>query len=76
MNVEKILDVFRCPQCAAKGKGVLTSVKKDWLACDCGRQYPIVEDIPVMLPEEGEKWFKLPVDELPTVTDHNRFIND
>jgi uncharacterized protein YbaR (Trm112 family) len=39
-----------------------------WLVCqepDCGRKYPIREDIPVMLIEEGDKWISTPAEELP-----------
>lgn len=75
MNIDEYTEILRCPQCAAKARGELTLVKENWLACDCGRQYPIVEGIPVMLPDEGEKWFKVALDELPTVTEHDRFVN-
>ena len=41
-------------------------LKKSWLVCrDCGRKYPISEDIPVMLIDEGDKWVKVAVDDLP-----------
>ena len=76
MNIADTIAVFRCPYCAGKGHGQLTNVKANWLACACGRQYPIVEGIPVLLPDEGEKWFKLPVAELPDIQEHNRFMND
>jgi uncharacterized protein YbaR (Trm112 family) len=39
-----------------------------WLVCqepDCGRKYPIREDIPVMLIEEGDKWINIAVEDLP-----------
>ncbi len=75
MNIAEYIEILRCPACAGKGRGELTAVKEDWLACDCGRQYPIVEGIPVMLPDEGEKWFKIPADELPEITEHDRFVN-
>ena len=76
MKIDEYIAIFRCPHCAPKGKGVLHAVKEDWLACDCGRQYPIVQGIPIMLPEEGEKWFKVPVEQLPAITEHDRFVND
>ena len=37
-----------------------------WLICqDCGRKYPIVDDIPVMLIDEGDKWIDTAPDQLP-----------
>jgi hypothetical protein len=47
---------------------LLKLVKDTWLVCqepDCGRKYPIVDDIPVMLIEEGDKWISVSVDDLP-----------
>jgi uncharacterized protein YbaR (Trm112 family) len=47
---------------------MLKLVKETWLVCqepDCGRKYPILDDIPVMLIEEGDKWINVPEDELP-----------
>ena len=77
MISQEYLELLRCPQCAGKGKGELKSVKDNWLSCQsCGRQYPVVQGIPVMLPEEGDKWFKLPPEELPDIAEHNRFVND
>jgi hypothetical protein len=61
-----LLEILRCPACAPEGKGVLTLVKEAWLVCpDCGRKYPIVEDIPVMLIYEGDKWIATDQDSLP-----------
>ncbi len=47
--------------------GVLDLVRENsWLVCrDCGRKYPIREDIPVMLIETGEKWMATAVADLP-----------
>jgi uncharacterized protein YbaR (Trm112 family) len=39
-----------------------------WLVCqepDCGRKYPIKEDIPVMLIDEGDRWIDTAVEDLP-----------
>jgi hypothetical protein len=45
----------------------LDLVREDsWLVCqDCGRKYPIRDDIPVMLIEVGEKWMETEVPDLP-----------
>jgi hypothetical protein len=41
-------------------------VQESWLVCrDCGRKYPIRQDIPVMLIDEGDKWINTAVEELP-----------
>jgi uncharacterized protein YbaR (Trm112 family) len=40
--------------------------KDAWLICqDCGRKYPIVDDIPVMLIDEGDKWVDVETKKLP-----------
>ncbi len=63
-----LLEILRCPVCVREAgkEGKLTLVKDTWLVCqDCGRKYPIVEDIPVMLIDEGDKRTQTPVDSLP-----------
>ncbi len=66
MVSQELLNLLRCPVCVQEGKGELRLVKETWLICDgCGRKYPIREDIPVMLIEEGDKWQSVPEDELP-----------
>jgi uncharacterized protein YbaR (Trm112 family) len=63
-----LLEILRCPVCVREtGKqGVLTVFKNSWLVCsECNRKYPIVEDIPVMLIDEGDKWVATAVDALP-----------
>jgi uncharacterized protein YbaR (Trm112 family) len=63
---EELLEILRCPVCVQEQKGALTLVKESWLVCEnCGRKYPIVDDIPVMLITEGDKWIDTPVDSLP-----------
>ncbi len=63
---QDLLEILRCPVCVQEGKGELELVKETWLVChDCDRKYPIRDDIPVMLIEEGDKWREIPVDELP-----------
>ncbi len=61
-----LLEILRCPACVREKEGRLVLLKGAWLVCqDCGRKYPIVEDIPVMLIEEGDKWAKTSEEELP-----------
>ncbi len=63
---QDLLEILRCPVCVQEDKGVLALVKETWLVChDCGRKYPIRDDIPVMLIEEGDKWRETPVEQLP-----------
>jgi uncharacterized protein len=62
----ELLEILRCPACVQEKEGLLDLVKETWLVCrDCGRKYPITEDIPVMLIEEGDKWVNTPQDQLP-----------
>jgi uncharacterized protein len=61
-----LLEILRCPACVREKDGLLKLYKDTWLICqDCGRKYPISEDIPVMLIEEGEKWVKVAENDLP-----------
>ena len=65
-----LLEILRCPVCVREeGKeGLLSVVKETWLVCQeegCGRKYPIVDDIPVMLIETGDKWVGTAVTDLP-----------
>ena len=70
------LDIFRCPYCAPKGSGRLVAVKENWLGClDCERNYPLVKDIPVLIPEEGDKWLKVSLDQLPDIDNYDRFMS-
>jgi uncharacterized protein len=76
MIAQDLLDILRCPYCVTgdtrrpgDDPGQLELVKDSWLVClepDCGRKYPIVEDIPVMMIEAGSRWISTPVAELPT----------
>jgi len=57
MVSKDLLEILRCPACVRETEGMLDLYKETWLICrDCGRKYPIVEDIPVMLIDEGDKW--------------------
>jgi len=63
---KELLDILRCPACVREKEGLLDLVQDSWLVCkECGRKYPIVEDIPVMLIDEGDKWVNTAVDKLP-----------
>lgn len=45
---EELLEVLACPYCK-----VSVELEKDKLVCpDCGREFPIVDGIPNMLPDE------------------------
>lgn len=62
----ELLEILRCPVCVHDKEGLLDFIKESWLVCkDCGRKYPVVEDIPVMLIDEGDKWVNIDVDQLP-----------
>jgi uncharacterized protein YbaR (Trm112 family) len=70
---QEYLELLRCPHCAASGGGQLSEAADSWLSCgDCGAQYPVVDGIPVMLPEEGEKWRGKAASELPEISSHQR----
>ncbi len=71
-----LLEILRCPHCVSgdtrkpgDDPGQLELVRNGlWLVCrepDCGRKYPIREDIPVMLIEEGDKWVNTGTGNLP-----------
>ena len=61
-----LLEILRCPNCVREKDGLLKLYAETWLICqDCGRKYPIVEEIPVMLIEEGDKWVKTAEKDLP-----------
>ena len=63
---QELLEILRCPACVREKDGLLKLYKDTWLICqDCGRKYPITEDIPVMLIEEGEKWLQVAENDLP-----------
>jgi uncharacterized protein YbaR (Trm112 family) len=66
MVSKELLEILRCPACVREKNGLLTVYKDSWLICqDCSRKYPIVDDIPVMLIDEGDKWTNKSVDMLP-----------
>lgn len=66
---KELLEILRCPADVrnAPDAGRLDLVNEAWLVCrDCGRKYPIKNDIPIMLIEEGDKYKSTPVDQLGT----------
>jgi len=61
-----LLEILRCPVCVHDKGGHLVLIKDSWLVCqDCGRKYPIVEDIPVMLINVGDRWTATAEADLP-----------
>jgi uncharacterized protein YbaR (Trm112 family) len=76
MVSQDLLDILRCPACVSgpnrregPDPGRLELVNGVWLVCQeegCNRKYPIRDDIPIMLIEEGDKHRDVPVDELGT----------
>ncbi|HNZ14698.1 MAG TPA: hypothetical protein PK791_05700 [Anaerolineaceae bacterium] len=66
MIQKELLDLLRCPVCAKEEKGTLEYFKDTWLICqDCARKYPIWDDIPIMLIDEGDKWQATDKEALP-----------
>jgi uncharacterized protein YbaR (Trm112 family) len=74
MVSQELLEILRCPACVSgptrregPDPGRLELVNGVWLVCQeegCGRKYPIRDDIPIMLIEEGDKYRDTPVEEL------------
>jgi len=63
---QDLLDILRCPACVKEKDGLLEQVREVWLVCrDCDRKYPIVEEIPVMLISEGDRWQSTAIANLP-----------
>lgn len=48
---QDLLDILACPAC----KTPVTVEAEELVCAACGRRYPIRNDIPVMLIEEGDK---------------------
>ena len=64
--LNELLPILRCPACASTTGGELRFTKNMWLVCkDCQRKYPIINNIPIMLVEEGNKWIKTPDEKIP-----------
>jgi hypothetical protein len=66
MLSKDLLEILRCPACVREKEGLLRLERENWLVCsDCGRKYPIVDEIPVMLIDEGDKWIDTAAEKLP-----------
>ena len=66
MVSQELLDLLRCPNCVSEREGLLEYYREAWLICqECGRKYPIRDDIPVMLIDVGDKWRETPKEQLP-----------
>ena len=68
MVSEELLEILRCPACVQQSEGMLELMHDTWLVCreeDCGRKYPIRDDIPVRLIDEGDKWVQTSLVDLP-----------
>ena len=66
MVSQELLEILRCPACVREKNGLLSLSHETWLVCqDCVRKYPIVDDIPVMLIDEGDKWISTALESLP-----------
>ncbi|MGD8626970.1 MAG: hypothetical protein PVF47_06660 [Anaerolineae bacterium] len=71
---QDLLEILRCPACVSgpdrkegDDPGQLALVGAGWLVCqepDCGRKYPIVDEIPRMLVEIGDKYAGVAVEDL------------
>lgn len=62
-----LLEILRCPVCVHnEPEGGVLDRRGNWLICqDCARKYPIRDDIPVMLIDEGDRFRTTPVQDLP-----------
>ena len=63
MLSEELLAILACPACKTR----VQLVADKWLVCqnpECRRKYPIKDDIPIMLIEEGDKYVDVSVEEL------------
>lgn len=61
----ELIEILRCPNCVQNGDGQLEFYKEAWFVCaECGRKYPVIDDIPVMLIEVGDKWVGTPKEQL------------
>ncbi len=72
MVSKELLEILRCPVCVREKQGLLEYYQDSWLICTtCNRKYPIIDDIPVMLIDEGDKWQNTPREDLPVPPPEN-----
>ena len=74
MVSEDLLEILRCPACVQQAEVNIELKQDNWLVCmenGCGRKYPIRDDIPVMLIDEGDKWVDVSVHDLPVPSPEN-----
>ena len=65
MVSQELVEILRCPACVRETEGLLEYYKESWFICqDCDRKYPVRDDIPVMLIDEGDKWVDTAKDDL------------
>jgi hypothetical protein len=66
MISQELIAILRCPNCVREKDGLLEFYKESWFIClECGRKYPVKDDIPVMLIDEGDKWVNVDKENLP-----------
>ncbi len=66
MVSQELIEILRCPHCVQEKEGLLEYYKESWFICDeCGRKYPIVDDIPVMLIDVGDRYVDTAKKDLP-----------
>ena len=66
MLKEELLAILACPACKTK----VDLVGDRWLVCSdpaCRRKYPIKDDIPIMLIEEGDKYIDVKIEDLDKI---------
>lgn len=66
MVSQELVEILRCPHCVQEKDGLLEFYQESWFICqDCSRKYPVRQDIPVMLIDEGTKWIETAKNDLP-----------
>ncbi len=66
MVSQELIEILRCPNCVQEKDGDLEFYKDYWFLChECGRKYPIVDDIPVMLLDVGDRYVETAKEDLP-----------